>query len=253
MQWWQTLQGTNPRGTIAPLALHNQLSCQWNELGPLQGAYQQYPLVLLPTTRCRSLHRSVSQSFLERKIWLRCCPPGLFGDAIKNMAQQFSAVQEQTEVIRHILPRQAAAYSCTLCQTVEPGKRCTAHSDPSSVHPQTGSLRSTSLPHRGHVGGPAGSAYKVSGAWLPKPSRWLLQSIRLGYAIQFARRPPKFSGIHFTSSVLRAEIAVLLAKDAIEPVPPADMKTGFYSPYIIVPKKGGGLQPVVDEVHKSST
>ncbi len=33
----------NPQGTIAPLALRNQLSCQWNVLGPLHGAYQQYP------------------------------------------------------------------------------------------------------------------------------------------------------------------------------------------------------------------
>ncbi len=80
------------------------------------------------------------------------------------------------------------------------------------------------------------------GAWLalPSPSRWLRQTIRLGYAIQFARRPPKFRGVHFTSvkavdaPVLRAEIAVLLAKDAMEPVPPADMRTGFYSPYFIV-------------------
>ncbi len=33
----------NPQGTIAPLALRNQLSCQWIVLGPLKGAYQQYP------------------------------------------------------------------------------------------------------------------------------------------------------------------------------------------------------------------
>ncbi len=34
------------------------------------------------------------------------------------------------------------------------------------------------------------------GAWLalPGPSRWLLRTIRLGYAIQFARRPPS-SGV----------------------------------------------------------
>ncbi|XDV52760.1 hypothetical protein PO909_021427 [Leuciscus waleckii] len=57
---------------------------------------------------------------------------------------------------------------------------------------------------------------------LPSPSRWLIQTIRLGYAIQFARRPPKFRAIHSTTvgaadaHVLRAEIAVLLAKDAIE-------------------------------------
>ncbi len=46
--------------------------------------------------------------------------------------------------------------------------------------------------------------------------------------------------------VLRAEVAVLLAKDAIEPVPPAEMKSGFYSPYFIVPKKDGGLRPILD-------
>lgn len=68
--------------------------------------------------------------------------------------------------------------------------------------------------------------------------------IRLGYAIQFARRPPKFKD--FTSMkaadapVLRAEIATLLARDAIEPVCLADMKMVFYSPYF-VPKKGGEL------------
>ncbi len=91
-------------------------------------------------------------------------------------------------------------------------------------------------------------------AWLalPSPSRWLIRTIRLGYAIQFARRPPKFRGVHFTSvkavdtHVLRAEIAVLLVKDAIELVPPADMRSGFYSPYFIVPKKSGGLRPILD-------
>ncbi len=92
------------------------------------------------------------------------------------------------------------------------------------------------------------------GAWLAPPglSRWLLRTIRLDYAIQFARCPPKFRGVHFTSvkavdaPVLCAEIAVLLAKDAIEPVPPADMRSGFYSPYFIVPKKSGGLRPILD-------
>ncbi len=91
-------------------------------------------------------------------------------------------------------------------------------------------------------------------AWLTLPSlsRWLMRTIWLGYAIQFARRPPKFNGVLETSvavrnaPVLREEIAVLLAKDAIEPVPPAEMRQGFYSPYFIVPKKGGGLRPILD-------
>ncbi len=46
--------------------------------------------------------------------------------------------------------------------------------------------------------------------------------------------------------VLHAEIVVLLAKDAIEPVPPADMRSGFVSPYFIVPKKSSGLRPILD-------
>ncbi len=33
---------------------------------------------------------------------------GLFGDAVENFAQQFSAAQKQTEAIRHILPRRTA-------------------------------------------------------------------------------------------------------------------------------------------------
>ncbi len=91
-------------------------------------------------------------------------------------------------------------------------------------------------------------------AWLmlSSLSRWLTRTIRLGYAIQFARRPPKFNGVLETSvavrnaPVLHEEIAVLLAKDAIKPVPPAEMRQGFYSPYFIVPKKGGGLRPILD-------
>ncbi len=91
-------------------------------------------------------------------------------------------------------------------------------------------------------------------AWLTLPSlsRWFTRTIRLGYAIQFARRPPKFNGVLETSvavrnaPVLREEIAVLLAKDAIESVPPAERRQGFYSPYFIVPKKRGGLRPILD-------
>ncbi len=35
-------------------------------------------------------------------------------------------------------------------------------------------------------------------------------------------------------------------KEAIEPVPPDDMRSGFYSPYFIVPKKNDGLRPILD-------
>ncbi len=87
------------------------------------------------------------------------------------------------------------------------------------------------------------------GAWLalPSPSRWLLWTIRLGYVIQFARHPPKFTSVKAVDApFLCVEIAFLLEKDAIKPVPPADMRSGFYSPYFILPKKSGGLRPILD-------
>ncbi len=80
--------------------------------------------------------------------------------------------------------------------------------------PGPGSLCSTSLPQPRVRRWLRWCRWHVSrGAWLalPSPSRWLLRTIRLGYAIQFARRPPKFRGIRFTSvkpadaPVLRAE------------------------------------------------
>lgn len=54
------------------------------------------------------------------------------------------------------------------------------------------------------------------------------------------------SGAGKDTPVLHAEITVLLAKGAKEPVPPAEMKQSFYSPYLIVPKKVGGLRPILD-------
>ncbi|KAL0194646.1 hypothetical protein M9458_008218, partial [Cirrhinus mrigala] len=111
-------------------------------------------------------------------------------------------------------------------------KRRHRHSDTASDRlrdAQAGSLRS-----------PFAAPLRVR-QWspLPIPSRWLLRTIRLGYTIQFR-------GVHFTSveaadaPVLNAVVATLLAKDAIQLAPPADMKAGFYSPYFIVPMKGGG-------------
>ncbi len=45
---------------------------------------------------------------------------------------------------------------------------------------------------------------------------------------------------------MKAANAQVLCGEIIEPVPPADIKTGFYGHYLIVPKKDGGLQPILD-------
>ncbi len=45
---------------------------------------------------------------------------------------------------------------------------------------------------------------------------------------------------------LRSEVMTLLEKGAIEKVPPAQSESGFYSHYFLVPKKDGGLRPILD-------
>ncbi len=88
-----------------------------------------------------------------------------------------------------------------------------------------------------------------------RPSRvseWVMGIIKLGYSLQFARRSPRFSGVVSTSvqgenaRVLRSEVMTLLEKGAIEMVPPALSESGFYSRYFLVPKKDGGLRPILD-------
>ncbi|KAL0147283.1 hypothetical protein M9458_057407, partial [Cirrhinus mrigala] len=91
-------------------------------------------------------------------------------------------------------------------------------------------------------------------AWhaLPGVSEWVLNTVSSGYTLQFARRPPRFSGVMVSdvqerdAPVLRAEIRSLLAKQAIEVVPPENMECGLYSRYFLVPKKDGGLRPILD-------
>jgi len=77
-----------------------------------------------------------------------------------------------------------------------------------------------------------------------------------GYRIQFWRRPPSFSGIHLTvvknpvqAEILSKEIAALLRKKAITQLQPNEQHTGFYSNYFLVPKKDGGLRPILDLRH----
>ncbi len=259
---------------------------------------------------------------------------GLFGITVEGFAQQFSAVQKQTEAIQHILPqrdalspRQARRPPCPSRAPSRPGNRRSGHDagnpemlefalsqetartapllppekgraenpmfyfvsvlplawakrarfgdavpphaplasplwDPGSSArmPQNAlpSVPSSSTPLRCTTAGtpivPLEPLAHRLEAWLALPSlsRWLTRTIRLGYAIQFARRPPKFNGILKTlvatrnAPVLREEIAVLLAKDAIEPVPPAEMRQEFTALTSSYPKKGGGLRPILD-------
>ncbi|KAL0177259.1 hypothetical protein M9458_026153, partial [Cirrhinus mrigala] len=81
-------------------------------------------------------------------------------------------------------------------------------------------------------------------AWklLPTVSAWVLRTVEKGYSIQFSAPPPPFD----RALVMEQEVETLLRKEAIEVVPPHDRESGFYSRYFIVPKKDGGLRPIID-------
>ena len=96
------------------------------------------------------------------------------------------------------------------------------HSDPTSGRyaVRVGSLHSAALPHLGYVCRAVAPACTVSGSLVsasqPVSLAHPYRQTRLCDSVRSAS-----PGLH------RVAIAVLLAKDAIEPAPPADMKTGF--------------------------
>ncbi len=88
---------------------------------------------------------------------------------------------------------------------------------------------------------------------LPGVSLWVLRTIRTGYTLQFGKNPPRFNGVHLTvvnsaakASVLQQELSSLLQKGAIEEVPQSEVERGFFSRYFLVPKRDGGLRPILD-------
>ncbi len=88
---------------------------------------------------------------------------------------------------------------------------------------------------------------------LPGVSLWVLRTIRTGYTLQFGRNPPRFNGVHLRvvnsaskASVLQQELSSLLQKEAIEEVPQSEVEQGFFSRYFLVPKRDGGLRPILD-------
>ncbi|XP_041864797.1 uncharacterized protein LOC121654646 [Melanotaenia boesemani] len=85
-----------------------------------------------------------------------------------------------------------------------------------------------------------------------RASDWVMKTVIRGYRLQFASTPPRFNGILQSQArgdrarVLQEEISTLQNKGAIQLVPPEQSQSGFYSRYFLVPKKDGGLRPILD-------
>ena len=92
-------------------------------------------------------------------------------------------------------------------------------------------------------------------AWrsLLSMNSWMDRLITRGYTLQFAGPPPPFNGVLETvmtsqteTAALITELTELVKKGAISPIPPGEESEGFYSRYFLVPKKTGGMRPILD-------
>ncbi len=85
----------NPQGTITPLALRNQLSCQWNVAGPSTWSVPAVSLALLPMTKCRSLHWRVSRSFWRGRLGCAAAPAVAMPELDLEMTAMLSRAAER--------------------------------------------------------------------------------------------------------------------------------------------------------------
>ena len=76
---------------------------------------------------------------------------------------------------------------------------------------------------------------------------WVLSIVQFFYCLKFTKFPP-IGHIKRTSyaPALEEEILSLLQKQAIQHMPSHDILNGFYSRYFAVPKKDGGIRPILD-------
>ncbi len=80
---------------------------------------------------------------------------------------------------------------------------------------------------------------------------------RFGFSAQFGPATHfglgEIDGVQLTvvnnaskASILQQELSSLLQKGAIEEIPQSDIKRGFFRRYFLVPKRDGGLRPILD-------
>ena len=81
--------------------------------------------------------------------------------------------------------------------------------------------------------------------------KWILHIVWWGYALLFLETLPPFPPyiqrlLEDHLSLLQQKEQAVLAKGAMERVPMAEVGHGCYSHYFKVPKKDGGLHPILD-------
>ncbi len=148
------------------------------------------------------------------------------------------------------------AFSRIPCPTMEPGQCHTTHSDPTSRRTafRVGPLCSISLPHRGYVSDSPGPACTVPGGLDRAPQAVSLAPEDYQTRLRDSVRPasPQVQGHSVHLSVeqgcpcLACRICGPTGEGRDRARPSSRDEVRFYSPYFIVPKKDGGLRPILD-------
>ncbi len=104
---------------------------------------------------------------------------GLFGEAVEDFAQQFSAAQKQTEAFRHILPRRSAAVSSpTAGCTAPPPARRRRRPPAASTSASSSATNSSPSQWPKHGAGPQESGGGPASSPPAKPVTWPRVGVR---------------------------------------------------------------------------
>ncbi|KAL0173136.1 hypothetical protein M9458_033447, partial [Cirrhinus mrigala] len=205
-------------------------------------------------------------------------PTGLFGPSVEGFTERFSAAQKTSQAMAASgRPKPTPPQQPVRPASTAPSATAAA-AQPAKAEPRLRSRSARRYPFPKRQGPrpklaldpappPRGLSLALAG---PPPKRPLLnlqalrsmpgaelpEPIRPGrLSLECQIGPPRFSGVVPTvvksrdAHVLRSEVLILLEKGAIEVVHPAQSESGFYSRYFLVPKKDGGLRPILDLRH----
>ncbi|KAL0186275.1 hypothetical protein M9458_017945, partial [Cirrhinus mrigala] len=195
-------------------------------------------------------------SFLDAPI----SPTGLFGPSVEGFAEQFSAAQKTSQAMRHFLPKRSSSSAASgrpkptpPQQPVRPASTApsaaAAAAQPAKSEPRLRSRSARRYPFPKRQGPRPKLARKEEEGAKSRTSRTTPQkaSVEPPSTPLNASYPSQLPGR--LSHVLRSEVLILLEKGAIAVIHPAQSESGFYSRYFLVPKKDGGLRPILDLRH----
>ncbi|KAI2665856.1 Transposon Ty3-G Gag-Pol polyprotein [Labeo rohita] len=164
-----------------------------------------------------------------------------------------SARPEGRAAVKEVLDEVVLTEAVPLTLPVLQGPAVSSEHPPQSLPPGNVAELGSSPPPRGSLGSlvqvlPAGELLQdtiLAAHTTPETSLERLVPL-VDHLAVWKLLPNVSAWVLHTGLVMEQEVATLLRKKAIEVVPPHDRESGFFSQCFIVPKKDGGLRPILD-------